>query len=143
MVNFDMRGDLKHYDLYLKRINLFLKSLGVKVKKNGEYKYVISKRTVTVETGEDETTHIASFLHEAGHMLDHMINESFNNTTISKAYGRIYTTKYSTSDLSVVLIVEKRAWNYGRILAKNLGIGLGKWYDKEEKEALASYRRLS
>lgn len=100
-----------------------------------------SSKKITASSNMSQSAEIATILHEIGHVLDDMSLTLADRTKVDKAYGKIYTDNYSHKHKQTVLEREKAAWMYGRRLAAQVGIKLGKWFITEEKEALASYRK--
>lgn len=129
---------LKNFDDYRDVLKRYAKAAGILVRyrKTGpEAVYQPAERIVTLSPNLPESTEIAVFLHELGHAMDEMPDaETWN------AYQALYGRTASPSHRRIVLKYERRAWKFGRVLAKRLKIPLGKWFDEEEQESLASYQ---
>lgn len=134
---------LKHYDHYRDLLEAFAQSLGITVTyddSDGEGAYVPSRNKIKLDPDMSEAREIAVFLHELGHVLDDTTIDYSPTGELDAAYRAIYTKRYSKKQHAIVLRCEKRAWKYGRALAKKLKIRLGKWYDTVEKENLHTYK---
>lgn len=136
---------LKNYDRYLQKLLNFSKALKIKViykEVDGEAAYLPSKRQIKIDPNLSESVELACFLHELGHLLDDTLSTKSIAKAISRAYGTFYKNKASKFQKEIVIDSEVRAWIYGRAVAKILGIKLGTWYDKEQKSAVKSYRKI-
>lgn len=134
---------LKNYDFYKKKIIAYAKVISVKLE-FAEYQdegiYFPAKRKIKVDDELEQSTEIAVLLHELGHEMDDFDNSLVTSTGLSNAYRNVYSNIPTKLQLNKVLKCEKTAWNNGRLIAKRIGIRLGKWYDNEEKSALKDYR---
>jgi hypothetical protein len=137
---------LKHLDSYLERLHNFARAMGITVISNvdviGQGEWLPSKNRIKIDQGLLDSELIATFLHELGHALDDISTSSTKlDLRLAKAYYAVYNKISRKSQLQLVLNCEKRAWQKGRIIAKNLKIRLGKWYDEEEADCLSDYRK--
>lgn len=98
-----------------------------------------SKRKIVLDREMDESTEIATFLHELGHSTDDYLTNPKTEKKYDNAYRAFYKNEATEKQNKLVLECEKRAWFYGRGIAKKLRIPLGKWYDKEEEASLKDY----
>lgn len=131
---------LKYYDEYLARLKKYTKASGIKLWLDDmESSYSPAARRLRLDTDLEQTHVIASFLHELGHSLDDSL-AARSSRSLDKAYTAIYKEKHTPKQMDLVIECEKRAWEYGRKIAKILKIRLGKWYDDYQKECLAAYR---
>lgn len=134
---------LKHYVRYRRSIERYAASVGIKiVHGNGDDDgvYVASRRIVRIDPEMDESTEIAVLLHELGHALDTFLMIEKSQKRLEKAYTAVYADRHSPNQRKEVIRCEKRAWQLGRILAKQLHIRLGKWYVTAQTQYLKTYR---
>jgi hypothetical protein len=134
---------LKYFEDYRDLLHKYAKGSGIKViyKDLDTYgTYVHDRRELTLCKDMDESTEISALLHELGHADDEVLTNKSLNRMVNKAYPRVYRGKATKKQKKLVLECEKRAWKFGRGLAKKLRIPLGKWYDDQERECLASYK---
>jgi uncharacterized protein with von Willebrand factor type A (vWA) domain len=87
----------------------------------------------------DDSTEIATLLHELGHQFDDALKDPKKRKKYDKAYPAFYKGQASEKQKKLVLECEKRAWEYGKAIAKKLRIKLGKWYEHEKEQALKEY----
>ncbi len=133
---------LKNYLIYKKKLLDFASTFEVSViYKNFPGEGKAENKKITLDTGLSQSAEIATLLHELGHVLDDLSFTTDEYNKISKAYTRIYDDNCSREHKETVLEREKAAWKYGRNLATQLGIRLGKWFLVEEKVSIASYRK--
>lgn len=135
---------LKNYEEYRNKILFYAKAMGIKM----EFKdvdcggqYMPSRRRIQIDKDLTQVEEIGVMLHELGHALDDHLIAIPGFTSIDRAYRAVYNKKYSPNQLRIVVECEKRAWKYGKVIAKMLNIRLGKWYDKCTRAAVADYRR--
>ncbi len=135
---------LKNYIKYLEKIHTYAESAGIKIVEqqvdcDGVFDHTTNK--LYIDSDLSESVEIATLLHELGHALDyHLVNKKMS-PKIWKAYGHVYEDRPVPKEhLDTVMAAEVRAWEIGRLLGKKLRIPLGKWFDKDEKAALANYR---
>lgn len=102
------------------------------------------RRTISLNSGISERAQIATFLHELGHFYDHIKDPKFSNSKkLIRAYScYISEIPVSAEDKRRIIECERRAWNYGRVIAKILKIPTGRWYEKERKEGMSFYRSI-
>ena len=138
-----METDLKYYTKYLKLLHLYAKAIRIKVvytsKEDSDGTYLPTLREIRLDPDLSESTMIAALLHELGHVLDCTLLRGKTFRQMEKAYTRIYTRKYTKRQKQIVLKAERRAWGYGKVIAKILGIRLGKWYDDYRQYCLKDY----
>ena len=101
-------------------------------------------RVISLNSKNPEPVQIATFLHELGHFYDHMKDPKFSNSKkLNKAYSSYIREKPVTAEEKKKIIeCERRAWFYGKVIAKILNIPLGKWYDKERSCGMGFYRSI-
>lgn len=136
---------LKNYEKYKDKILKYAKSLEIRVEfkeEEDEGKYIPASRTVRVDEDLEDSTKIATLLHELGHVYDFASLEKDipKSNKINDAYGVIYGDKFTSKQQAIVVDAEKRAWDAGRAIAYQLRIPLGKWYDLEETSGMHSYK---
>jgi len=139
-----MTTNLKHYKVYVNRLELFSRAIGVKIVIKpyaDEGIWLPWTRVVKVDSELDEAEQVATILHELGHALDDILTPSGRySDRIYKAYRATYRNKQSKAQLKLVIDAQKIAWKYGRDIAQRLRIRLGKWYDEAEKVSIKSYK---
>lgn len=139
-----MKGrELKHYELYLKSIKAYCKAIHMKLEfseLDDDGAFIPSKRMVRVSPNLPESTTIAVLLHELGHALDFVLMRPPQYRQTEAAYRNLYKIKY-TRHQKTVLLTERRAWEYGKAVAKTIGIPLGQWYADTAKESIDTYRK--
>lgn len=135
--------DLKHYERYRTLLQVFAKAcrLRIRYSHTREDSFVPTRNRVNIEKGQEESEEIAVILHELGHFLDYTTAPEKWTTELDKAYRMAYADKrMSPRNRRMVLACERRAWKYGRRLARQLKISLGRWYDEHEDACLKSYK---
>lgn len=139
-----MLGDLVYYEDYLRRLRAYARGIRVRLtfscEAASEGVWVPNKRAVRVDSDLTEAQTIAVILHELGHVLDDTLITGKQFRIVNRAYAKYYDLRCSKKQRQLVKYAEVRAWEYGRVIAKILGIRLGKWYDKESKACLKSYK---
>lgn len=133
---------LKNYDNYHEKILAYLEACGLTLEYrevDGDGMYSPSRRKITVSPDLPESTEIATLLHEAGHSLDDTLYNKRTMKVHDKAYNAYYDGTATRVQCELVIEAEKRAWLYGRSVAKQLKIPLGKWYQAEQDDALNGY----
>lgn len=102
------------------------------------------RRTISLNSKVPQTTQIAVFLHELGHFLDHMKDPKFSQSKkLLRGYSKyIFSKPVTTEEKKRIIECERRAWSNGIVIAKLLGIPLGRWYKKERFEGMAFYRSI-
>lgn len=138
---------LPNYDLYLNKLEDYAQACELKIEwGNGDEEgyYMPTRRKIVVDPHMTDSATIATILHELGHVLDETLYSKGLEKVMDKAYKSVYKdkSKPTRKQKARVLACERKAWQYGRGIARKLRIKLGKWYDKEEKEALLSYRQV-
>ncbi len=117
---------------------------GIKVQfKVGEEDRYIPSRNLIIIDGDiedyDEDT-LISLLHELGHVYDREHHTPKDIPKFNKAYPTIYNSNPPKSIVKYALMFERRAWRYGKDIAKRLGITLSSEYDKQAKLCIQDYR---
>lgn len=137
-------GKLKYYKKYLKRLTLFANAIGVNIKiqpADDDGIWIPHSKTILVDDDMPQDEEIATILHELGHALDDIVSTNVRNSQIMyNSYRAMYTSKPSKLQRKIVIAAEKKAWKYGRDIAKRLNIRLGKWYTKLEKSCIKDYQ---
>lgn len=135
------RDELKHYTRYVNSLHKFAYMLGIKIVYEGDEDgvYVPSRNLIRISPDLSQTEEVASLIHELGHVIDFLFMPRNINTEL--AYSKIYKYKVSKNEIKLVVKSEKLAWNLGRIIARILGIPLGKWYTLQEKESIKGYKK--
>jgi len=129
---------------HIKKLLRLSKALGIKVAfihypGNGAWHPAVNK--ISVDRDLEGTELVSTILHELGHVVDDLANRSDREwRKLDKAYSKVYKNKASTKQLRLVLKHERRAWTFGREIARLLKIKLGKWYDRDEKDSIADYK---
>lgn len=137
---------LKNYEIYKAKLMVFAKLLRVRVvyiDRGVEGSWSVANRRINIDEGLDESTEIATLLHELGHCLHDAFTNSSPRTqnAINTAYSDFYNEMHRKYQKDIVLKSEKMAWDNGRMIANVLSIRLGKWYDREEEVCLRDYRK--
>ena len=135
--------NLKNYEIYLDKIKAYAKASALKIVRKTEPSdgsYSPHTSTIVIDPDLDESTEIATLLHELGHAFDYKLDSS---PSTWDAYYKVYTPEGPTPlQLEKVIEAEIRAWENGVMIAKRLKIPLGKWYAAERKVALTNYRKV-
>ncbi len=137
------RASLKKYDTYLKSIRAYCKASKLKLELRAcayDGLFIPSRSIVRVDPDLSETVKIAALLHELGHFMDYRISPNATWAEIEKAYVRCEEKHRDAKYKRIVVRTEMRAWDYGRVVAKILGIRLGKWYDRTMAECIKDYK---
>ncbi len=143
-----MPTSLKHHARYQRALKRYATAINLSLRyvagAPDEGIYNPRRKTVKIDSDLPETERVAATLHELGHALDDSISwseDSALNSRIMVAYAATYSTKApSRKQRRLVLRCEKAAWRYGRVIAKQLNIKLGKWYYDYMELCLKSYR---
>lgn len=131
---------LKNYTKYIHVIKLYAKILRIKIVYKDypcDGSYVPSRRQLVIDNDLDEPDEIATLLHELGHHLDFEMDYP---ASLARAYTSYYKNKHSKKQYSLVKQRERAAWDYGKVIAKKLGIRLGKWYAIIRRDSLRTYK---
>lgn len=138
--------NLKHYDDYSFKLKRFAKAMGITVTYTSEIdcaaSYQPHVRRIKIDSELPQSEEVAALLHELGHAIDDaimIVNHKRHYKATDKAYPRYYAGKGTKKDALKVLLCERRAWKYGRAIAKRLDIRLGVWYDEFMLECLEAY----
>lgn len=137
-------SELKNFSSYLSRLELYAQANNIKVHytDNDDYgSYSYRGRRLKLDEDLTHSEEIASFLHELGHAMD---DEVIGQQTgaLAHAYYNLYEEKFSIKEKNMVVACEKRAWHYGRVIAKKLKIRLGKWFDIVENDCITTYEEM-
>ena len=139
-----MKGrKLKNYENYLLKIKSYAKAVGIKIIYNEDMEegvYYPSTKTISISDHLPNSCEIAILLHEFGHSIDEYISHKPTRDILDDAYNAMYAEKCTPEQEKIVLDSEKRAWVFGRSIAKNLNIKLGDWYYKTKATCLLGYR---
>lgn len=141
-----MCRSLPKYDEYLKRLETFAKALGIKIEyapEDGEGSFSPAHKKIRIDPDLGPSDEVATILHELGHAVDDMLIDDKVYALLDQAYSLVYEDKVSKKQQALVMNCEKRAWQYGRSIAKQLKIRLGKWYTSVERECLRRYSEPS
>lgn len=134
-------GTLKHYEVYIDKLENFANSIGVKIIRGhepGEGSWSPSKNRIKLDEALSEVDEVSTLLHELGHCIDDKLFNDYSED-LHRAYTALYKRKFTKKQLLDVLATEKRAWKLGRKIASMLKIRLGKWYDTIAKLAIKNY----
>lgn len=126
----------------MSRLENFTRMLGIKLVRraqDSEGSYSRQSRTIQLDEDNSEVQDVAVLLHELGHAVDEMLIDDKIRKTINEAYALVYRTKVSKNQRNLVMNNEVRAWMYGRSIARQLKIRLGKWYSDQEFMCLRRY----
>lgn len=132
---------LKNYDKYFNILESFANSMGISIRVEpcdtlGSYVY--SRKCIIIDDALTESEEISTLLHELGHAFDIMISEQKDLDVWSKAYLKY--PKVSKKEMNIVVTREQLAWDYGRHIATQLDIKLGKWYHDDERDCIKYYK---
>lgn len=133
---------LPNYDAYQAKILAYAEACEIKVQyrdQPGDGAYIPTLRKIAIDKDLPESTEIATLLHELGHAMDETLLDKRVAKRLNRLYMRVYTVKLSKARLGEIIDCERRAWALGRSVAKSLRIPLGKWFEREEQDALAQY----
>lgn len=136
---------LKNFDVYLQKLEHYAKASRLKL----EYceritcggLFIPSKRKIVVESDLTDSDTIATILHELGHSIDDSLLTQGSERTIDKAYTAFAKGTHTPEQKRNLMHCERRAWRFGKAIAKRLQIKLGKWYADSRQYALKSYGR--
>jgi hypothetical protein len=134
---------LKNYELYIDKLKAYAKACEISIVYRTEPcdgAYIPTRREVVLDPDLEESTEVAVLLHELGHSLDDSLFTKTYDRKLDRALTAADNGTATPEQVEMVIECEKRAWVYGRSIAKRLRIRLGKWYDKEESNNLLSYR---
>lgn len=134
---------LKNHSRYLEKINAYAEAVGVNIEYShidSEGSFSPSRRRININPDLSDSEEIAVLLHEFGHFLDDSILHLKPDHELNIAYGRVYQGDPTAHQSALVLECEKRAWEYGKVVAKKLRIPLGKWYVECRQYCLKEYK---
>lgn len=126
---------------------MYAKAIGIKVtyKDTGDDGvYIPNLHLIRIDPNLSDSHEIAALLHELGHSLDDAlvgVAGAKRLRAINKAYTKIYKAKHTPKQLRIVLQCERRAWKYGRAIAKKLHIRLGAWYGSYMDQCIQDYKK--
>jgi hypothetical protein len=140
-----MGACLPRYETYLKSIRLYCRAIQLKLEfsaADGDGAYVPSRRIIRVDPELSEASTIAVLLHELGHVLDDTTIKKAKFREVERAYTRLHKAPHRLSPVhsKTIIRTERRAWEYGRVVAKILGIPIGRWYDKTMAGCIKAYK---
>lgn len=133
---------LKLYDEYLQRLELYAKAsniLLVLAPEDSDGAYIPSRNMIRVDPDLTDSHQIAVILHELGHSLDDRLVDKKFASRVDRVYSSYYAGKIKGTQLEFLLDTERRAWEYGRAIAKITKIPLGQWYDAAKDYCLRTY----
>lgn len=144
-----MRTDLKKYEQYRSRLLMYAKALNIKIEYttniDSDGVYIPLRKLIKIDSDIGESEEIAALLHELGHVDDDSLTATVQGSkkfkALNKAYTKVYKNKHSKKQSAMVLRCERRAWKYGRALAKKLRIKLGRWYDLYMQQCIQDYKK--
>lgn len=135
---------LKNYKKYFSLLKKFCKLQGIKVVIESNSiegtRYAGQQRCIYIDKSEQESSKIAGFIHELGHVLDELSLSKRQLKIVANAYPAFYAETSGIRQEEEVMQSEIRAWKYGIIIAKVVQIPLGKWYFEEKIKSLKAYR---
>lgn len=137
-----MRHQLKHYEKYVKTIRSYARGMQIKVilEEGDNGASSPTRKYIKVGVDQSETGVIATLLHELGHMHDFTLVRRRSVNALMKYHDLLDKGKIRQVQLRRIVKGEERAWAYGKIIAKMLGIPIGKWYDEHARDAIRTYR---
>lgn len=134
---------MKNFKTYLKKILHYAKAIRVKVSFIDNYiddgVYMSHGRKIVLDGTLEDKELIAILLHELGHELDASLRPPVDKK-IDNAYVKVYKNKATRNQINLVLKTERRAWSYGKVIAKKLGIPLNLWYYETMTSCIKSYK---
>lgn len=138
-------GSIKNFNVYYNKLLDYAKLMSItiyfhKIEDQGTF----FNRTIYLDKTLNEKQILAVLLHELGHFIDEMINPK---RYISKRAVQAYTLLAKNKEMTQlqkqnILIIEKAACEYGKVLAKKLKIKTGSWYKKEMDELINTYKSI-
>ena len=134
---------LKKFDEYYQKLEHYCEASEIEIQykeHDNDGSWVPSRRKIILDRDLDESTAVATLLHELGHTTDDYLKDPKQEKKYNKAYKAFYNNTANEKQKKLVVECEERAWVYGRGIARKLRIPLGKWFDTEEAEALRSYK---
>jgi uncharacterized protein GlcG (DUF336 family) len=72
--------------------------------------------------------------------MDDALKDPSQEKAIDKAYTAFFINKATKKQKEIVYECERKAWEYGKALARRLKIRLGKWYLVEQEAYLKDYQ---
>lgn len=128
----------------LLKLIVYANSLGVRVQfiPGSDDKYVPSKKLIVIDAHPDDMEEdlIISLLHEIGHVYDETKHTAKDDMLENLTYPRIYNNP-TKQVIRWAVMFERRAWKYGKKIAKELEIPISKEYDAQQKICLLSYKQ--
>ncbi len=125
---------------------MFAKSLNIDImytEVDSEGVYIPARNLIRIDSDLSESSTIAVFLHELGHVLDiNLVDLSTSRikSRIERAYTALDKKKATKTQIACIVKYETRAWDLARSLAKKLKIPLGKWFDQAQTCCTNSYK---
>lgn len=135
---------LKKYEAYIDRLSFYACALNIDITYSDSIEhdgfYNDATKRITLCEGLDDSSEVATLIHELGHAVDDTFRPS--PRSLDRAYQKDFTnTPLTRRQKAMILACERSAWRSGRVIAKRLKIPLGKWFDDEEAESMRIYRR--
>lgn len=128
---------------YLLKLVTYANLQGIKVqfKENTEDRFIPSKNLIIIEGDIEDYNEelLIALLHELGHVYDDQRQTPKDIKKCNQTYPRIYAKNPPMRIIKNALMFERRAWRYGKLIAKNLGITLTKMYKQQQEECLLAY----
>lgn len=141
-------GKVKNFNIHFQKLIDYAKLCKIEIHKKKsltsdeteEGKFTEEDRHIDLSWEMNQKELLATLLHELGHFEDYMVVSS---KKLDRAYNLLNEDKPITLiEKRLIVKCEKRAWAFGRILAKKFNIPLGYWYSREEQKALATYKAV-
>ena len=129
---------------YLLKLIAYANLQGVKVqfKEGVEDKFIPSRGLILIDGDIEDYNEelIVALLHELGHVYDDKHQTVKDQKRCNKTYPRIYSKNPPKSVVKSALMFERRAWKYGKAIAKELGVTISKLYEEQQIECLEAYK---
>lgn len=138
-----MGRTLKNHDLYMQRLEAYAAASHVELVWEEEPDggaWVPARRLIRIDPHLTDSDEVATLCHELGHSEDDSFQRKRVWKKLDRAYSAFQRGRQTPEQYQAVIECEERAWRFGRAIAKRLKIPLGKWFDDEERSALAAYR---
>lgn len=134
---------LKNFDKYLQKLELYARAINIKIEykeEAGDGIYIPTLRKIRIDPDLEDSTTIATFLHELGHHQDDLTENNMHKSSLHRAYENVYAEKPTVHQVKLVLECETKAWKQAELIASKLKIKLGKWFYSEKTSALKGYK---
>jgi len=135
---------LKRYQDYKSRLKFYARAVNIKITyitAEDESAYLPTQRKICLERDLPESVEIAVLLHELGHSLDDALVNKTTMNEINAAYHAVYSDKANKIHKYTVIETEKRAWQFGKVIARICRIPIGNWYYKAKRSCLRAYTK--